>query len=219
MGIERARVVEVHSGDAARGRVVSGYQISGALVLTCGGSVDRRGRVGVRPAGTAVWLDGEVVWTAPSGSAAVVVVEDPWSMVLSPGPVRWGRPTGRQPVAVTAVGFAPATGRPAGARDPQQFFGQLQFDATPAADGSLPVQPGGGHRSLDGMAGAALFAGPALVAVVVAGPPSPGTAGFRAVPISDLVDDEAFVGVVGDGRPLALSPIGAAIGFPILQMP
>ena len=219
MGIERARVVEVHSGGAGSGRVVSGYQISDALVLTCGGGVHRRGPVGVRPAGTAVWLDGSVVWTAPSGSTAVVLVDDPWSMVLSPAPVRWGRTTGRQPVAVTAVGFAPVTGRPSGARDPGQFFGQLLLGAPPAADGSLPVQPAGGHGNVDGMAGAALFAGSALVGVVVAGPPSGGPGHVRAVAVSVLLDDEAFVSVVGDGRPLTLSPVGSGIGFPILQMP
>ena len=191
MGIERARVVEVYAGDAASGRAGSGYQVDGGLVLTSAGVIGRSGAAEVRPAGTGSWVPASVVWR---GDAAVLEVADPSVLMASPGPIRWGELVGRRPVAVTGMGFPPAAGRPQWARDPRQFVGHL------SADGS--VQAGA-----DGMAGAAVFAGAELVAVVADG--------SRAVPVASLVADDAFVELLGC---VSLVPVEArSVGFPMLR--
>lgn len=183
MGIERARVVELPAG--------SGYQVDGRLVLTSAAVVGGSGAVEVRPAGTGTWVAASVVWR---GAAALLQVSDPTALLPSPRPVRWGEVVGPRPVAVAALGFPPAGGRPQWARDPQQWLGHL------SADGTVQAGP-------DGMPGAALFAGAELVGVLADGP--------RAVPAATLAADEAFLDLVG-GLDLVRVETPAA-GFPILR--
>ncbi len=220
MGIERARVVEVHSGSSATGRVGSGYLVNDRLVLTSGGIVGRQGSTAVRPAGTAVWVSASLVWSAQAGDAALLEVEEPSALMMSPDALRWGQVAGRQPVAVTAIGFPPAPVRPDTARDTEQFFGRLVPDGSTSADLSVEAVTAKGSSALvgDGMSGAALFAGADLVGVLLAaaGPPPR----LRAVPVARLADDPSFVELVGTEQGLALTPVRARWGgFPILQAP
>ena len=223
MGIERARVVEVHAQTSATRRAGSGYQISDRLVLTHGGVVGGDGRTDVRPAGTAVWVPASVVWRARAGDVAVLEVDEPSVLMWAPAAVRWGLVAGRRPVSVTAMGFPPAADaeRPHRARDTHQFVGQLVPDGLPAAATSIPLTASGGGRPTgDGMSGAALFAGAELVGVLVVDPAPPGRNRLRAVPVSVLADDPGFVGLVGDANGLTLIPVVApSVGFPILQLP
>ena len=220
MGIERARVVEVHSGSSATGRVGSGYLVNDRLVLTSGGIVGRQGSTAVRPAGTAVWVSASLVWSAQAGDAALLEVEEPSALMMSPDALRWGQVAGRQPVAVTAIGFPPAPVRPDTARDTEQFFGRLVPDGSTSADLSVEAVTAKGSSALvgDGMSGAALFAGAEVVGVLVVADAEAADANrLRAVPVAALAGDPAFVRLVGDARGLALTPVKApSLGLPIL---
>lgn len=223
MGIERARVVEVHAGTSPAGRAGSGYQITDRLVLTHGAVVGRDGRTDVRPAGTAVWASASVAWRSRAGDTAVLDVEEPSVLMWSPGAVRWGMVAGRRPVSVMAIGFPPAADRerPHRARDTAQFVGQLVPDESTVAPASLRVTAGSGGRPAgDGVSGAALFAGAELVGVLAAHAAPSGAERLRAVPVAAFADDPAFVALVGADDGLALTPVVApSLGFPILQLP
>lgn len=194
MGIERARVVEVHHP----GAVGAGYLIDDRLVLTAGSG---RAPAGVRPAGTATWLATSPVWSSPAG-AVLLELDDPEALMMPPVPPRWGRITGRRPVAVTAMGFPPAAAPTRWARDPEQFFGHVVPAESTALTVSAP-RPAG-----TGMAGAALFAGAELVGVLLDG--------ARALPVSTLAGEPGFAALVGDGDGLALADVSTpATAFPI----
>lgn len=207
MGIERARVVEVHSPASATGRVGSGYLIGDRLVLTTAGVAGRTGPTDVRPAATGVWRACALQWSDPSGGVAVLEVDEPSALMLSPDRTRWGRITGARPVAVMAIGFPPGGTRSGWARDPEQFLGHL----VPGEEGTALAVTGnaGARPAADGLVGAALFAGAELVAVLVAG--------GRAVPVSALVTHQPFVALVGDAGRLPLTDVSTpASGLPIL---
>ena len=194
MGIERARVMEVH----AQGTVHAGYLIDDRLVLTAG-----TGRVpaDVRPAGAATWLAASPVWS--SAGAAVLELDDPAALMMPPVCPRWGRVTGSRAVPVMAMGFPPASSPPRWARDPEHFLGQV----VPGSGAPLAVtspRPAG-----EGMTGAALFAGAELVGVLLAG--------ARAVPVSTLAGEAGFAGLVGDHDGLALADVSMpGTAFPML---
>lgn len=206
MGIERSRVLEVHamgvSGPgrkAGGGTVGAGYLIDDRLVLTAGAG---RAPADVRPAGTATWLAASPVWSSPAG-AVVLELADPEMLMMPPVRPRWGRITGRRPVAVTAMGFPPAPAPTRWARDPEHFFGHI----VPAESAAMAVTAS--HPAGDGMTGAALFAGAELVGVLLAG--------ARALPMSVLAGEPGFAGLVGDERGgLALADVSTpATAFPI----
>ena len=195
MGIERARVLEIH---AKGGTVGAGYLIDDRLVLTAG-----TGRVPaeVRPAGTATWLATSQVWSSPAG-AVLLELDDPAMLMMPPVMPRWGRITGRRPVAVTAMGFPPAPTPTRWARDPEHFFGHV----VPA--GSTPMTVTGARPAGEGMRGAALFAGAELGGVLLAG--------ARALPVSALAGEPGFAGLVGGDCGLALADVSTpATAFPI----
>ena len=194
MGIERARVMEVHG----QGPVGAGYLLDDCLVLTAGAG---RAPADVRPAGTATWLATSPVWSSRAG-AVLLELDDPAALMMPPVRPRWGRVTGRRPVAVTAMGFAPATAPTRWARDPEQFFGHV----VPAE--SMPMTVTGSRPAGEGMTGAALFAGAELVGVLVAG--------ARALPVSALADEPGFAGLLGDEDGLVLADVSTpATAFPI----
>lgn len=195
MGIERARVLEIH---AKGGTVGTGYLIDDRLVLTAGA---RGAPAEVRPAGTATWLATSPVWSSPAG-AVLLELDDPARLMMPPVLPRWGRITGRRPVAVTAMGFPPAAAPTRWARDPEQFFGHL----VPAESTLMTVT--GARPAGEGMAGAALFAGAELVGVLLAGGP--------ALPVSALAGEPGFAALVGGDGELALADVSTpATAFPI----
>ena len=196
MGIERSRVLEVHR---AQGAVGAGYLIDDRLVLTAGAG---RARAEVRPAGTATWLAASPVWSSPAG-AVILELEDPDALMMPPIRPRWGRITGRRPVAVTAMGFPPAAAPTRWARDPEHFIGHV-VPAGPTAMTVTAARPAGA-----GMTGAALFAGAELVGVLLAG--------ARALPVGTLAGEPGFSGLAGDERGrLALADVSTpATAFPI----
>lgn len=193
MGIERARVLEVHS----RGVVRTGYLLDDRLVLTAGAGP---APAEVRPGGTATWLVASPVWSTPAG-VSVLELGEPGALMMPPCLPPWGRLTGRRPVAVTAMGFAPAPAPARWARDPVYFFGHV----APPEDRWMVVS---GGPTGAGMTGAALFAGAELVGVL--------GAGGRAVPVSVLAAEPGFVALVGGGCQLVLADVRAAAAFPIL---
>ena len=211
MGIERARVVEVHSQTSATG-VCAGYLIADRLVLTAGGVAGRQGAADVRPASTAVWCSASQVWAAASGDVAILEIDDPSAVPAPPRALRWGRVSGRGPVAVAALGFPPASGKPEWFRDAEQFFGHVRPLGDSDADGSLEVKASATSRVTgEGLNGAALFAGADLVGVLIAGTE------LRARPVSALAADPSFVEWVGDAGGLHLTQVSSpAFGLPIL---
>ena len=214
MGIERARVVEVHSQASSTGRVCSGYLIADRLVLTAGGGGGRQGAADVRPASTAVWCSASRVWSAASGDAAILEIDDPSAVPAPPRALRWGQVAGKAPVAVAALGFPPVPGKPEWFRDAEQFFGHVLPDGD-SADGSLTVKASATSRVAgEGLHGAALFAGADLIGVLVA---EAGTERLRARAVSALAEDPSFVEWVGDAGRLDLTTVsGSAFGLPIL---
>ena len=210
MGIERARVVEVHP-QAATGRVCSGYLIGDHLVLTAG----MPGTVDVRPASTAVWCTASRVWADASGEVAIREIGEESAVIAPPGGLRWGGVSGRAPVAVTALGFPAAQGRPSHFREAEQFFGRLVPQGGSGTGGTLPVEASDASRvSGDGLNGAALFAGGDIVGVLVA---DPGSTRLRARPVSVLAADPSFVEWVSVTGRLELSSVSTpAFGLPIL---
>jgi hypothetical protein len=194
MGIERARVLEVH----AQGAVCAGYLVDDRLVLTVGSG---RAPADVRPGGTAIWLAASPVWSSPAG-AVILELDDPAALMMPPVRPRWGRITGRRPVAVTAMGFPPAAAPTRWARDAEHFFGHV----VPAESTSMTVT--GARPAGDGMSGAALFAGAELVGVLLAG--------ARALPVSALAGEPGFAGLMGEDGGLALADVSTpATAFPI----
>lgn len=209
MGVERARVTEVHAATSASGRAGSGYLLTERLVLTAGAVAGRRGSTDVRPAGTGSWLPASLVWTSARGDAALLQVDDDAALFTAPAPPRWGDLRGDRPVGVTAIGFPPAESRPQWARDPEQLVAHV----TPSGSPTLAVAAG--RPVGDGMCGAALFAGPNLVGVLVLN-------GGRmvAVPAAPLVGDEVFARLVGGDSGVAVVPVSTAASvFPILHRP
>ncbi|HET7718617.1 MAG TPA: hypothetical protein VFK43_01530 [Acidimicrobiales bacterium] len=195
MGIERSRVLEVHTS----GPVGAGYLIDDRLLLTAGTG---RAPAEVRPAGTATWLAAAPVWSSPAG-AVILELEDPEMLMMPPARPRWGRITGRRPVAVAAMGFPPAPAPTRWARDPEHFFGHV----VPAESTAMTVT--GARAAGAGMTGAALFAGAELVGVLLAG--------ARALSVGALAGEPGFAGLVGDERGgLALAEVSTpATAFPI----
>lgn len=209
MGVERARVTEVHAATSATGKAGSGYLLTDRLVLTAGAVAGRRGSTDVRPAGTGSWLTASVVWTSGRGDAALLEVDDDPALFTPPAALRWGELRGDRPVGVTAMGFPPADGRPQWARDPEQLVGHVTPSGTPtlAVAATRPVG--------DGMSGAALFAGANLVGVLVVNGQRP-----VAVPVTPLVGDEVFARLVGGDGGVAVVPVSTAASvFPILHRP
>ena len=204
MGIERARVVEVHARTSATGRVCSGYLVADRLVLTAGAGAGVPGSFDVRPASTAAWCSASPVWLAASGAVAILEIDDPSAVPPPPRALRWGEVSGRGPVAVAALGFPPAAGKPEWFREAEQFFGHL------LPDGAVTPSPAS-RLAGDGLTGAALFAGADLVGVLVAG------TDLRAQAVSALADDPSFVEWVGDAGRLDLTSVSSpAFGLPIL---
>ena len=202
--------MEVHSPTSPTGRVGCGYLIGDRLVLTTASVAGRTGPTDVRPAATGVWRSCALRWCDPSGDVALLEVDEPSALMLSPDRTRWGRITGPRPVAVMATGFPPGGTRSGWARDPEQFLGHV---VPGDADRKLVVKGHAGTRPAESMDGAALFAGAELVAVLLAA----GAVGPRAVPVSALAAHQPFVALVGDAGSLPLTDVSTpAFGLPFL---
>jgi Trypsin-like peptidase domain len=220
MGFDRARVVEVYSRDAAgTQRVGSGYLVSDQVVLTADHVVvglpalptDLSGseECEVRPLGLRDWLPARVVRHDQTRDVALLRLAADWQPPSGSPTPGWGRLDGAEPVGCMAVGFPWAQARPDQVRDSEQLFGQLAPLTTVKA-GRLavnvvtapPSARAEGKSPWAGMSGAALFAGPYLVGVVVVGPRRYGTDRLQATPISALVDDPGWWQAIGEGKEL-----------------
>ena len=235
MGFDRHRVMEVFARPVnGPGRVGSGYRVTQTVVLTAGHVVAglpvrspaqvRSGDVGaglcqLRVLGEPGWVSGSVLWREESADVALIGLAGDVPPVPPGSPVlRWGRVDGMEPVAVSAVGFPWAQERPDRVRDSEQLFGFIA-PATTVKAGlcAVTVQtaaPAGraGGSPWAGMSGAALFAGPFLVAVVVIDPARFGTDRVVAAPIAPLLADMELAGL------LAVSVDGVAGVGPRLRL-
>ena len=236
MGFDRRRVVEVFVKPVnGSGRVGSGYRVNQTAVLTAGHVVtglpvrlpaqvtagdDGAGRCELRALGERAWMSGSVLWRGKSADVALIGLagDVPPLSPGSPAP-RWGRVDGMEPIAVSAVGFPWAQERPDRGRDSEQLFGFIAPATTVKAElcavtvlTAAPVGRAGGSPWA-GMSGAALFAGPFLVGVVVVDPARFGTDRVVAAPIAPLLADAELArlldlsadGVTGVGPRLRLA--------------
>ena len=223
MGLDRHRVVEVFAKPVnGPGRVGSGYRVTETAVLTAGHVVtglpvrspaqvtagdEGAGRCELRALGEQAWTRGSVLWRGTSADAAMDVALIGLAGDVPPlspgGPVpRWGRVDGMEPIAVSAVGFPWAQERPDRVRDSEQLFGFIAPATTEKAGlCAVTVQTAAPAGRADGspwagMSGAALFAGPFLVGVVVVDPPRFGADRVVAAPIAPLLDDPELAGLL-----------------------
>ena len=220
MGFDRHRVIEVFAKPVdGPGRVGSGYRVSETAVLTAGHVVtglpvrspaevaagdEGAGRCELRALGDRAWVSGSVLWRGESEDVALIGLAGDVPPLPPGSPVpRWGRVDGMEPVAVTAVGFPWAQERPDRVRDSEQLFGFIA-PATTVKAGlcAVTVQTAAPAGRADGspwagMSGAALFAGPFLVGVVVVDPARFGTDRVVAAPVAPLLDDAELAGLLG----------------------
>jgi hypothetical protein len=235
MGFDRARVVEVYSRDAAgTDRVGSGYLVSDQIVLTAEHVVaglpvhpiDLLGseRCEVRPLGTPDWLPAWVVRHDATRDVALLRLTADWQLPTESPPPGWGRLEGVESVGCMAVGFPWAQARLDQVRDTEQLFGQLA-PLTTAKAGRLalnvvtapPSARQEGRSPWSGMSGAALFAGPYLVGVVVVDPRRYGPDRLQATPISALADDAGWWQAVSVGGVPELVGVGPRFRLAVTQ--
>ena len=161
------------------------------------------GRCELRALGERAWVSGSVLWRDESADVALIGLAGDVPPLPPGSPVpRWGRVDGMEPIAVSAVGFPWAQERPDRVRDSEQLFGFIA-PATTVKAGlcAVTVQtaaPAGraGGSPWAGMSGAALFAGPFLVGVVVVDPARFGADRVVAAPIAPLLDDAELAGLL-----------------------
>ena len=219
MGFDRHRVMEVFARPVnGPGRVGSGYRVTETAVLTAGHVVTGlpvrspaqvtageggAGRCQVRALGEEAWVSGSVLWREESADVALIGLAGDVPPLRPGSPVpRWGRVDGMEPIAVSAVGFPWAQERPDRVRDSEQLFGFIAPATTEKAGlcavTVLTAAPAGraGGSPWAGMSGAALFAGPFLVGVVVVDPARFGTDRVVAVPVAPLLAGAELAGLL-----------------------
>jgi Trypsin-like peptidase domain/Tetratricopeptide repeat/Anaphase-promoting complex subunit 5 len=193
-------------------------------VLTAAHVVDGADHCKVRPLLTRDWLSGSVKWRNETADVAVIELagEAPPLSPGSPAP-RWGEVTDTEQTWVTAMGFPWAqerrstTGR---SRDSEQLFGFIS-PGTSAKAGNYGVtvrtsRPGdrASGSAWAGMSGAALFAGPFLVGVVVADSPRFRRDRLEAVPVAPLLRDGPLADLLGTSAERVAS-VGPRFGLQI----
>ena len=193
------------------GRIGSGYRVNETAVLTAGHVVtglpvrspakvtagdEGAGRCELRALGERAWMNGSLLWRDKSADVALIGLAGDVPPLPPGSPVpRWGRVDGTEPIAVSAVGFPWAQERPDRVRDSEQLFGFIAPATTVKAGlyavtvlTAAPADRAGGSPWA-GMSGAALFAGPFLMGVVVIDPAPFRTDRVVAAPVAPLLDD------------------------------
>jgi Trypsin-like peptidase domain len=216
--VDTARVLELYVPTVPG--VGSGYRVGVAAALAAAhvvaglpdwepgepvpGDVDAPGVCRARPLGQAGWVPAVVAWRDEDKDLAVLRLAPavPPLPAGSPAP-RWGRVDGVEPVAVTAVGFPWAQERLNRVRDSEQLFGFVAPATTVKAGqcavtvlSAAPAERAGGSPWA-GMSGAALFAGPFLVGVLIIDPARFGADRVVAVPVAPLLGDAELGRLLG----------------------
>ncbi len=222
--MDTARVMEIYTSAArdSGGQVGSAYRIGPEAVLTAAHvvaglpvwppdepvptKVGAPGACSARPLGEQGWVPAVVAWRDENKDVAVLRLSPavPPLPAGSPQP-RWGRVEGLEPVTVSAVGFPWAQERPDRVRDTEQLFGFIAPAAMVKAglyavtvQTSAPAARAGGSPWA-GMSGAALFAGPFLVGVVVVDPAGFGPDRVAAAPVAPLLADTDLAALLDTG--------------------
>jgi tetratricopeptide (TPR) repeat protein len=221
--VDTARVMEIYAaaGDGG-GQVGSAYRVGPEAVLTAAHvvaglplwppdepvptKVGAPGACSARPLGEQGWVPAVVAWREENRDVAVLRLSPavPPLPAGSPQP-RWGRVEGLEPVTVSAVGFPWAQERPDRVRDTEQLIGFIApatmvkagLNAVTVQTSAPAVRPGGSPWA--GMSGAALFAGPFLVGVVVVDPAGFGSDRVAAAPVAPLLADAGLAALLGTG--------------------
>lgn len=157
----------------------SGYLVEDGLVLTAShvlvtgpGHVPQPGDQAEVAAAAGAWLPATVRWADPERDVALLDCPD----MRPGGAVRWGRPTGSEPLAWRAIGFPAASLDRQGGRQPEQPYGRMApASQRPAGLLALTVESReayGGTSPWAGLSGAAVFCGDHLVGVITSVPGS-----------------------------------------------
>ena len=202
------------------GGVGSGYRLGPEVALTAAhvvaglplwqpgelvpDDVDAPGVCRARLLGERGWVPAVVAWRHEGEDVAVLRLAPTVSPLPTGGPLpRWGRVDGIEPVAVSAVGLPWAQERPDRVRDSEQLF-EFIAPATTVKAGLYAVTVltaaragGAGGSPWAGMSGAALFAGPFLVEVLVVDPARFGADRVVAAPVAPLFGDAELAGRLG----------------------
>jgi len=225
MGFDPSRVMEVYAQPGnGPGSVGSGYRVTDTAVLTAAHVLDGTDRCEVRPLLARDWISGSVKWRDETADVAVIRL-DGVAPPLSPGSpaLRWGKVTGTDQIWVTATGFPRAQERQGSTgriRESEQLFGFIPpVTSAKAGNYEVTVQtspPGerAGASPWAGMSGAALFAGPFLVGVVVVDSPLSRTDRLEAVPVAPLLRDESLARWL-DANAECVAPVGPRFGLQI----
>ena len=225
MGFDRSRVIEIYAQpENGPGSVGSGYRVTDTAVLTAAHVVSGADHCKVRPLLTRDWLSGSVKWRNEAADVAVIelAAEAPPLSPGSPAP-RWGEVTDDDQIWVTATGFPWAqehrstTGR---SRDSEQLFGFISPGTRMKSDKyevnaqtSAPAdRPSGSPWA--GMSGAALFAGPFLVGVVVADNPRFRRDRLEMAPVAPLLRDGPLADCLNTSAEW-IAPVGPRFGLQI----
>ncbi len=232
MGVDTARVIELYTPavEDVGGQVGSGYRVGPEVVLTAAhvvaglsawqagepvpADVGTPGVCWARPLREREWVPAVVAWRDEDKDVAVLRLA-PAAPPLPAGspPPGWGRVDGQEPVAVSAVGFPWAQEKPDRVRDTEQLIGFIAPAAmAKAGQWAVTVETAApaaraGASPWAGMSGAALFAGPFLVGVVVAQPAHFGTDRVAVVPVAALLADADLARLL-DTRPDSLVRVG-----------
>jgi tetratricopeptide (TPR) repeat protein len=214
VGVDTARVMELYTPvvEGSGGQVGSGYRVGPEVVLTSAHvvaglpawpagepvptDVGTPGVCWARPLREQGWVPAIVAWRDEEKDVAVLrLAKAGPPLPASSPPPRWGRVDGQEQVAVSAVGFPWAQERPDRVRDTEQLYGIIAPAAMAKAGlwavTVVTAAPAAraGASPWAGMSGAALFAGPFLVGVVVVHPAHFGTDRGRSDPVAALLAD------------------------------
>ncbi|HEX5289590.1 MAG TPA: tetratricopeptide repeat protein [Streptosporangiaceae bacterium] len=231
--MDAARITELYvpAGPGRGGLVGSGYRVGPRTVLTAAhvvaalpvwaagravpDDVDAPGACRARPLGQPAWTPAVVAWRDDDHDLAVLGLSAAApDLPDGTAPPRWGRVDGTEQIAVNAVGFPWAQERADRVRDTEHLFGFIA-PAAMAKSGlsavsvvSSPPASRAGASPWAGMSGAALFAGPFLVGVVVVDPPRFGAGRLVVAPIAPLAGDAQLAGLLGTsaGQFVAVGP-------------
>ncbi|HEX4814267.1 MAG TPA: tetratricopeptide repeat-containing serine protease family protein [Nonomuraea sp.] len=205
MGLDRKRLVLVEG--AGQG---TGYVIGHRVVLTAAHAVDPDRPTVVSLIRSPRGYSATVIWRRHDEQvdAALLRIDDPaWPDDVPGTPVRWGRLATLRPNATwTALAFPVGYRDKAGELDVAQLSGRvnpgdklLSRRLSLRIDGVPPQAPG--ESPWAGASGSALFVGDLLSGVVTLDPGPWGSRRLEAVPVTLLIEDEAFRTALG-GTPL-----------------